>query len=172
MINPRLSQTLSSTADQIRSQARAYGATALDAARQSALRAANRVDAVKRPVRVLADASLRLSSLSGRYVERILGRQAELIDAVIDDGARRLKAAADADSLGSFIEEQREMTGTSRQRLGKELRAAWGITKASGRELRDLATETYAEVVHGRKVAARKPRAKRSAKARTARKHA
>ena len=178
MINPRLSEKLVAAAGQIRSQARTYGATAVDAARKSALRAANRVDAVKRPVRVLTDAGLRLSSLSGRYVERILGRQAGLIEAVIDDGAQRLKAAADADNLRSFIDEQREMVGASRQRLGKELRAAWGITKASGRDLRDLATETYAEVVHGRKVAAHKPRAKRSTKAtkatkaKTARKHA
>ena len=172
MINPVLSEKLLSAAGQIRTQARAYGATAVDAARKSALRAAKRVDAAKRPVRVLTDAGLRLSSLSGRYVERILDRHASLIEAVIDDGAQRLKVAADADSFSAFLEDQRETTGASRQRLSKELRAAWGITRASGRELRDLAADTYAELVRGRKVAAHKPRAKRSTKAKSSRKRA
>lgn len=160
-----LTDKIISAADQLRSQARTYGATAMDAARESALKAASRVTAAKRPVRLLAEASLRFTTLSGRYFERILGKQAEIIETVIDAGAERLKSAARAENFRTLLQDQREMRGDTRERLAKELRDSWGITKASGREMRQLAVDTYVEVVHGQKVAAPKPRRKRAVKA-------
>src|SRR5262245_14469564 len=102
-------EQLQTAREQLRSRTRSYSQEAAAAARHSAARAANRVLAAKRSVRTLAAAGQRLSSLSNRYFERMLGQQAHMIEGVIDDGAERLKRAAHAADFRKLIAEQKSL---------------------------------------------------------------
>jgi phasin family protein len=170
----RIVEQLHLARDAFNARTRGYRQEAAAAARQSVARAASRVLAAKRSVRTLAAAGQRLSSLSNRYFERMLGQQAHMVEGIIDDGAERLKRAAHADGLREMLAEQKSTLAASGQRLRKEARAAWKIAADTSRELRGLATETYDQLVHGAKTPrtrrkSAKPHARaRARKARTA----
>jgi hypothetical protein len=164
---------IQSAREQLEARARDYRHAALSVARGSALGAADRVAAAKQPVRTLALAGQKLSNLSNRYFEQLFGQQAHTLEGVIEAGVVRLKSAAKADSLRTLVEGQRELGTESRERLGQDLKATWKIARDTGTELRDLAVETYAELVHGvktRRTAAPKRKAKAKTKTTRARK--
>lgn len=159
---------IQSAREQLEARARSYRHAAMSAARGSALGAADRVAAAKQPVRTLTLAGQKLSNLSNRYFEQLLGQQAHTLEGVIEAGVVRLKSAAKADSLSALVEQQRELGTAGRERLAGDLKASWKIARDTGSELRDLAVETYAELVHGVKTR-RTAAPKRKTKAKTAR---
>ncbi|MCI0431625.1 MAG: TIGR01841 family phasin [Rhodospirillales bacterium] len=151
--------------EQLRARARNYRQAAVSAARDSVRSAADRVATVKQPVRTLAVAGQKLSNLSSRYFEQLFGQQAHTLEGVIEAGVERLKRAAQAETLADFVQEQKDLGATSRERLTKDLKATWKIATDTGSEIRDLAVETYAELIHGVKTRrAAAPRAKRVVK--------
>lgn len=163
---------LNAAREQLQARARNYRHAAVSAARDSVRTAADRVATARQPVRTLAVAGQKLSNLSNRYFEQLFGQQAHAIEGVIDAGVERLKRAAKAESLSEFVQAQRDLGTTSRERWSEDLKATWKIATDTGAELRDLAVDTYAELIHGVKTRTTSaPRAKRSVrKARRARK--
>lgn len=163
---------IATSREDLRARARAYGDTAVAAARRSTLRAAERVAGAQSRVRTLAVAGQRLSNLSNRYLEQLIGQQAHTLEGVIDGGVERLKRAAKAATLRSLIDEQKTLWAQGRKQLSKDLRATWQIAKGTGRELRDLTQETYAALASKPKT--KSPSARRASprtrKAATARK--
>ncbi len=135
--------------EQLQARARNYRHAAVSAARGSVLGAAERVATAKQPVRTLAAAGQKLSNVSNRYFEQLLGQQAHTLEGVIEAGVERLKRAAKAENLGEFIAQQRDLGTASRERLSQDLKATWKIATDTGNELRELASETYAELIHG-----------------------
>jgi phasin family protein len=161
-----IASQISAAREQIEARARNYRHAAVSAARDSVRTAADRVAMAKQPVRTLAVAGQKLSSLSSRYFEQLFGQQAHTLEGVIEAGAERLKRVAQAETLADLVEEQKDLGAASRERLSKDLKATWKIATDTGAEIRDLAVETYAELIHG--VTTRRavtPRAKRSVKA-------
>ena len=163
-----LTNQILSAREQLQARARDYRHAAVAAARGSALGAAERVAAAKQPVRTLALAGQKLSNLSNRYFEQLFGQQAHTLEGVIEAGVVRLKRAAKAESVRKFVEDQRELGTAGRERLAEDLKATWKIAQDTGSELRDLAVETYAELVHGVKTR-RTVAPKRKAKAKATR---
>jgi hypothetical protein len=150
-----------------------YADSAVQRARGSAQRAAARVVAARTPVKTLAEATQRLNDLSHRYVEQLVRQQSKALEGAITAGARHLERAARAEDLKGLIADQAELISASRERLKRDLKATWTIAAGTGREIRDVAIETYAQLVHGartlHKPAARRPSA-RPQKARRSRK--
>jgi len=144
-----LSNQIQAAREQLQARAQTYRDTAISAARGSFLGAADRVAGAKQPVRALALAGQRLSSLSNRYFEQFFGQQAHTFEGVIEGGVERLKRAAKADSLAEFVSDQRELTAAARDRITKDLKATLKIASDTGTELRDLWVETYVELVNG-----------------------
>lgn len=154
--------------EQLQTRARDFSEAAVAAARGSALGAAERVATAKQPIRTLAVAGQRLSSLSNRYFEQLFGQQAHTLEGVIEAGAERLKRAAKARNLREFIDGQRTLGAAGRERLAQDFKAAWKIATDTGNGLRELATDTYAELIHG--VQTRRSPAARTTRKSTARK--
>lgn len=158
-----ITNQINAAREQLEARARNYRQAAISAARDSARSAADRVAMAKQPVRTLAVAGQKLSSLSNRYFEQLFGQQAHTLEGVIEAGVERLKRAALAKTLTDLVEEQKDLGAASRDRISKDLKATWKIATDTGTEIRDLAVETYAELIHGvqtRRTAA--PRAKRT----------
>jgi phasin family protein len=160
-----IANQINAAREQLEARARNYGQAALSAARDSARTAAERVALAKQPVRTLAVAGQKLSSLSSRYFEQLFGQQAHTLEGVIEAGVERLKRASQAETLADFVQAQKNLGAASRDRLSKDIKATWKIATDTGSEIRDLAVETYAELIHGVKTRrAATPRAKRSVK--------
>jgi hypothetical protein len=170
----RISERLIENTADARERASAYAHRALDMARIGAGRAAGRLQAAEKPVETLADAARQLNTLSHRYVALMVDQGATSVRGLLDEGAQRLRIAADAGDLKSAYREQLERTSASRARIVKSARATFGIVAEAGRELQALALTTYAQLV--RPQAATKPtrptRATRTTKKKRARRAA
>ena len=86
---------------------------------------------------------------SHRYVAQLVKQQLHNLEGVIEDGAERLGIAAKAKDFRGLIAEQAKRYPASRKRLGQDLKATWALTADTGRELGSIASQTYAQLVHG-----------------------
>lgn len=141
----------------------ALAGRAAAAARRRAARAAAAADAAREPLATLAGALRELNGLSARYAGRMLEQNASTAQAALADGARRLRQLARAPDLVSAWQEQQQSLPALRNRLVTELQATMSIVADGGRELADLARDTY-----GQLAPPAKPAAKRRAEARRA----
>jgi len=135
-----------------------YREAFIGAARKGAQQAADGVTAVRTPARIVAEAGRRMNDVSHRYFAQFVKQQLHNLEGVLEDGADRLSRAAEAKDFPGLVAEQAKLYPASRERLGRDLRATWTLTAATGRELGSIASETYAQLVHGASV---KPRAAR-----------
>ena len=151
----------------VRDQAGAYAARASHAARDGVDRAADTVLAAKTPVERLADAGLRLNKLSAQYVEQLVSHQSAAAQDLLADGAQRLRVLAKARSLRDAWSDQVELFDVTRARTTQSLQRTLEIVGDAGRNVSELAVETYAELLRapakahkpaGRKAAAPKVR--------------
>jgi len=130
----------------------------IGAARRGALQAADGVTAVRSPARIVAEAGRRMNDVSHRYFARFVKQQLHSLEGVLVDGADRLSRAAEAKDFRTLLAEQAKLYPASRERLGRDLKATWILTADTGRELGSIASDTYAQLVHG---ASTKPKATR-----------
>jgi Phasin protein len=134
-----------------------YRHVVLEAARRTAQQAADGVVAVRAPMQIVAEAGRRVNDASHRYVAQLVKQQLHNLEGVIEDGAERLSLAAKAKDFRGLIAEQAKRYPASRARLGQDLKATWALTADTGRELGSIASQTYAQLVHGVRI---KPKAK------------
>jgi hypothetical protein len=99
-----------------------------------------------------------MTDVSHRYFARFVKQQLQNLEGVLEDGADRLGRAAEAKDFRALVAEQAKLYPASRERLGRDLKATWILTADTGRELGSIASETYAQLVHGTSV---KPKAAR-----------
>jgi Phasin protein len=146
-----------------------YRQAVLEAARRAAQQAADGVVAARAPIRIVADAGRRVNDASHRYLAQFVKQQLHNLEGVMEDGAERLSRAAHAKDFSGLIAEQAKLYPASRARLGRDLKATWTLTTDTGRELGSIASETYAQLIHGarttRTTTSRKaPRRRKSAR--------
>ncbi|HSN70421.1 MAG TPA: phasin family protein [Steroidobacteraceae bacterium] len=141
-------------------QARGYVGASIALARESTEQLADALESLDAPVATLRDAGTRLTVLSQRFAAELLTAQASAVETALADSAARLRLAAKAEDLRSLLREQVDRLPASRERLSGDLRHAAAATTRAGRELRELATETYSDLLAGNT----KPRAKRTAR--------
>jgi phasin family protein len=138
-------------------------------ARQTAEHAASGVSAARGPLRVFAQAGRRLNDISHKYLGELVKQQLHTLEGVIEDGSERLSRAAHAKDLRTLLAEQRKLYPATRTRLGRDLKVTWELAASTGREIRNVASETYAELVHGVEPVRKAPRRKARAGARRTR---
>jgi len=166
-IREQLSEARQSAQARVESYRHAF----LTKARQTAEQAASGVSAVRGPMRVFAGAGRRLNDISHKYFGQLVKQQLHTLEGVLEDGSERLSRAAQAKDLRTLIADQRKLYPASRSRLGHDLRVTWELAASTGREIRAVASETYAELVRGVEPVRKAPRrSKRRPSARRARK--
>jgi phasin family protein len=113
---------------------------------------------LKNPVRLVARSGVRLSTVSQTAVQELIELQSEALTAAITEFALRLERAARAASVGELVRDQVEMLPATRARVAGDAGRVLQIVTSAGREIRDLATETFERVTE----AAEKPAPVRS----------
>ncbi|MEE9142158.1 MAG: phasin family protein [Gammaproteobacteria bacterium] len=108
-------------------QARAFAGRTGAETRNVLERAANGLIGAKRPAEQLADKSLKLTGIAHKTFEKLVKLQLRGFEAGIDAGAKRLRLAAEADSLKGFVDAQIELFPVARERITSEARELIGI---------------------------------------------
>ena len=141
-----------------------YRHAVAEAARRTAQQAADGVVAARTPMRIVADAGRRVNDASHRYLTQFVKQQLHNLEGVIEDGAERLSRAAQAKDFRGLIAEQAKLYPASRARLRQDLKATWTLTADTSRELGSIASQTYAQLVHGARIGPKAPRRRKSAR--------
>ncbi len=141
-----------------------YRHAVAEAARRTAQQAADGVVAARTPMRIVADAGRRVNDASHRYLAQFVKQQLHNLEGVIEDGAERLSRAAEAKDFRGLIAEQAKLYPASRARLRQDLKATWTLTADTSRELGSIASQTYAQLVHGARIGPKAPRRRKSAR--------
>jgi hypothetical protein len=142
-------EQFSGAADKVRQNVHTYRETAAHKARGGVNQAAKAIAGARKPVEKLVSAAQRLNDLTHDAVAKLMRQNAGTIDGLIDGSAERLQQLAQADDLRSFIRQQAALNPALRARIRRELEALWSLAAKTGREVGTLASETYAEVLHG-----------------------
>lgn len=171
-----IAEQLNGVAGKVRQNVHAYRQTALETARNRVHMAAKAMAAARTPVDTLVSATQRLNDVTHDAFAQLLRQNGAALDTLIGVGAERLKGLAQAEDFKSFIRKQAALNPATRARLTLELEQLWSLVNRTGREFGMLASETYAELIHGvstrAKPAARRKTARRSARKTTRTKRA
>lgn len=166
-MNARFENTMSRTAD----NARGRYARLVKAARQRTESAADRVVLGKKPVKTMSGLGLKLTAISHKTTDQVLKQQTRLVEHQIDAIAGRLKAAADAKSLGELLRTQIRLIPENVSRIASDARDTLSIVAGAGLEVRDVVKGTIYEL-RGKAPAARKTSGRKAPVKKTARKTA
>ena len=107
--------------------------------------AANAVDSLKKPAHILNNAGRKLNDLSHDYFGRFLKDQRKIVDGVVEDGAKRLRAMADADTLKEFWDNQVALFPATRDRVVGNVNETLDILGHTRDGLRELFDSTILE---------------------------
>lgn len=118
---------------------------ALTKVRAAALDTADLIAKSKAPVRKIADTGIKLNRISHKGLEKLMKSQARLVEATIDDGARRLEMAARADSLRALFGDQIATFPQSRERTLSNARKSIEVVRDTGDEIGDVLKGTVGE---------------------------
>jgi phasin family protein len=149
MTQTDIRETLIDRSRTLMTQARSYVDASIAYARESTVQLADAIENLDGPVKTLRTAGTRLTLLSQRYAEELLTVQAAMIESALEDSAARLRMVAKAEDLRSLLRDQVEQLPKSRARVSADWRRATAATSKVGRELRELAGETYGHLSEG-----------------------
>lgn len=108
---------------------------------------AESLKAMKSPVRLFARSGIKVTAVSQTAVQNLIELQSDMITSALTDVALRLERASRAEGVVDLVKDQVEMLPATRARLVEDANRAVSIFKHAGRELRTVATHTYAKVV-------------------------
>lgn len=138
------------------------------AARATAAKSAERIKALKDPIRAVSRSGVKLTAISQGTAERLIHLQEQLVTAALTDAAAQLERAARAESARDLVQDQAEVLRATRERIVSDISQAVEILKDAGSDVRKVAQQTYAHV-RGKTEPAPATRARRKAKAKTRR---
>ena len=139
------------------------------AAREATAKSAERIKALKDPIRAVSRSGIKLTAISQSTVERLIVLQERLVTSALTDAATQLERAARADNVKDLVKDQAEVLRATRERLVGDITAAVTILKDAGVDVRGVATHTYESVTGKGKPAAAKRKAPRKAAGKTKR---
>jgi hypothetical protein len=119
---------------------------ALSTIREATIDTAELIKSGKSPVRKFADTGLKLNRITSRSVDKLVRNQVTLVEGTLDDGARRLKMAARANSVRDLVGDQIASLPASRDRTVGSARKTIDIIKLTGTDLRGVVTEVIGEI--------------------------
>ncbi len=100
----------------------------------------------KRPLDVVTEKTLKLNGISHESAARMVRQQAEFFEGSVDAAARRLKTAAEADSLRSLIDGQIKLFPETRDRIVDDVRKTFEILSDTREDLGQLIRETLSDL--------------------------
>jgi phasin family protein len=164
----KISERILESTAQVRDQAAAYVNQTMQGARDGVQRAAVRLESAGTPVDVLTNAARRMNDLSHSYFERLLEQNTATMKAALNGSAQRLRQLAAARDVSGAYRDQVDALRGTRERVARDAKATWEIVTDTGREMSELAIETYAQLrgAPRRKAAgaSRRTRARRTVK--------
>jgi hypothetical protein len=119
---------------------------ALSTLREATIDTAELIKSSKSPIRKFADTGLKLNRITSRSVDRLVRNQVHLVEGTLDDGARRLKMAARANTVRDLIGDQIASLPASRDRTIGSARKTIDIFKLTGTDLRGVVTEVIGDI--------------------------
>ncbi len=115
-------------------------------ARDTAIRSAQRLKALKEPVRDVARSGVRLTSISQNTAQSLIELLGEVLTSALTGTAARLERAARSGSLVDLVRSRDAGRSVARDRIIGDLRQAVGILRIAGGDIRKVATQTYAKI--------------------------
>lgn len=128
------------------------------AARAASLKSAERIKALKDPIRAVSRSGVKLTAISQSTAERLIQLQEQLVTSALTDAAAQLERAARADNVVELVRDQADVLRATRERIVSDITEAVTILKDAGGDVRKVATHAYASVTG--KAAAAAPKAK------------
>lgn len=144
-----LVEQLSGAAGKVRQNVQSYRQAAADKARTGVSQAAKVMAATRTPVDTLVSATQRLNDLTHDAFGQLLRQNGATLDGLINGGVGRLKDLAQAEDLKSFMRQQVALNAAVRARVSRDVEQLWALASRTGRDIGELASETYAELVYG-----------------------
>jgi len=138
--------------------------------RKATLTTADLVSWTRKPVRRVADTSIKLNRISHKSVAKLVKQQAIVVDSAIEGGARNLKLAARADNLRELVADQIATLPKARNWAGKNARTTIDIVRDTGDEIGGVFRIAPTKAKTARKKVARKTTAARKGATKTVRK--
>ena len=115
--------------------------------REAVSGSAESLKALKSPVRLFARSGIKVTTVSQTAMQNLIELQSEMITSALTDMALRLERATRADGIVDLVKDQFDMLPATRARIVEDATRAVSIFKDAGRDLRIVATHTYAKVV-------------------------
>ena len=134
------------------------GERPVKAVRRATARSAERIKALRAPIRTVSRSGVKLTAISQSTAERLIEWQAQIVTSALTDAATQLERAAKAASARDILRDQADVLRATRERIVSDITEAVTILKDAGSETRKVATHTYASVTG--KAEATAPRAK------------
>lgn len=154
-------------------QAGKLGKKPVEAMRGATARSAERIRALREPVRAVARSGVKLTAISQGTAQSLIELQAQVVTSALDDAAAQLERAARAESPLELVRDQAEVLRATRDRIVSDITQAVAIFKDAGGDVRKVAAHTLGAVKGTAKAKPAAAKAKRARKtARPARKTA
>lgn len=128
------------------------------AARAASMKSAERIKALKDPIRAVSRSGVKLTAISQNTAERLIQLQEQLVTSALTDAAAQLERAARADNVVELVRDQADVLRATRERIVSDITEAVTILKDAGGDVRKVATHTYESVTGKAEAAA--PKAK------------
>jgi phasin family protein len=128
------------------------------AARSASMKSAERIKALKDPIRAMSRSGVKLTAISQNTAERLIQLQEQLVTSALTDAAAQLERAARADNVVALVRDQADVLRATRERIVSDITEAVTILKDAGGDVRKVATHTYESVTGKAEAAA--PKAK------------
>jgi phasin family protein len=128
-------------------QAQKFREDPVESARGAATGSAEGLKSLKDPVRVIARSGVKLTAISQNALQGLIELQSEIVTSALTDAVNRLERAARADNVIDLMQEQAEALRATRDRMVDEVARAFAIFKDAGRDVGEVATQTYSKVV-------------------------
>lgn len=100
----------------------------------------------KEPIEVVTEKTLKLNGISHESAARLVRQQALFVEGTVDGAARRLKTAAEADSLRNLIDGQIRLMPETRDRIVDDVRKTFAILSDTREDLAQLIRETLSDL--------------------------
>ena len=119
---------------------------ALSTIREATIDTAELIKSGKSPIRKFADTGLKLNRITSRSVDKLVRNQVNLVEGTLDDGARRLKMAARANTVRSLVGDQIATLPASRDRTIGSARKTIDIIRLTGTDFRGVVTDVFGDI--------------------------
>lgn len=128
-------------------QVQKFRKDSVETVREAVAGSAENLKALKSPVRVFARSGVKVTAVSQTAVSSLIELQSDMLTAALSEAALRLEKAARAENVVELVRDQIELFPATRDRIVEDAQRAVAIFRHAGRDLKNVATHAYEQVV-------------------------